>query len=93
MIALEDVRVGIPHDRIHGVRGVVRDPEGLQGDRVAVRVDPIRQKLPGFRTRGGGIRIKGLNAIVGWPPPPVLSASGRWNLRRARSKRRERKQR
>ena len=44
---LEGIRVGIPHDRIDGLRGVVRDPQGLQGDGVAVRVDTIRQKLPG----------------------------------------------
>ncbi|KAG0505967.1 MAG: hypothetical protein Udaeo_06670 [Candidatus Udaeobacter sp.] len=67
LVTREDVRVRISHDRIHGVRGVVRDPQSLQRDRVAIRIDPIRQKLPGIRTRGGGIRIIGLNAIVGVP--------------------------
>ena len=51
-IALEDVRVGIPHDRIHDARGIIRDAQGLQRDGVAVRVEPIGQKLPGLRTRG-----------------------------------------
>ena len=45
--SLDGIRVGIPHDRIDGLRGVVRDPQGLQGDVVAVRVDTIRHKLPG----------------------------------------------
>ena len=62
------VRVGIPHDRIDGtvavlfvIRRVFRGP-GLPSESNA-----IRQKLPGLRTGGGGIRIEGLLAIVGLP--------------------------
>jgi hypothetical protein len=68
-ITLEDVRVRIPHDRIHGVRGVVRDPPGLQGDWIAVRGEFVGQKLPVFEPGLAGLGSKGWMLSSGCPPP------------------------
>src|SRR5262249_36102663 len=70
--ALDGVRVGIPNDWIHGARGVIRDPQGLQRDGVAVRVDPIRQKLPCFGTGAAGFGSKGWMPLSGCPPPGTV---------------------
>ncbi len=66
-IPLEGVRVGVPHDRINGLRGVVGDSQSFQGHGVAVGVDPICQKLPGPRPCGGRIGVEGLLAIIRLP--------------------------
>ena len=46
-VALEGGRVGNPHDGKDGVCGVIRDPNGLQRNGVAVRVFAICHELPG----------------------------------------------